>query len=78
MYSIKDAIVDGLQKAIKLQWMFMNITKKWSRLNIAVKRMCLNFFAVSELTGKGLKFDIAPCVFDVLQSGEWDEVSHVS
>lgn len=78
MHSIKDAIVDGLQKAIKLQWMFVNITSKWSWLNIAVKRMCLNFFAVSALTGKGLKSEIAPCVYDVLESGEWDEVSRIS
>lgn len=78
MHSIKDAIVDGLQKAIKLQWMFVNITNKWSWLNIALERMRLIFFSVWALTGKGLKFEIAPCVFDFLQSGEWDEILHVS
>ena len=78
MHSIKDAIVDGLQKAIKLQWMFVNITNKWSWLNIVLERMGLIFFSVWALTGKGLKFEIAPCVFDFLQSGEWDEISHVS
>lgn len=78
MHSIKDAIVDGLQKAIKLQWMFVNITNKWSWLNIALERMRLIFFSMWALTGKGFKFEIAPRVFDFLQSGEWDEISHVS